>query len=60
MGGGGGMEEETIYVAVGTKLDRNKTTLSWVLRNFQGKKICLLHVHKPNHSAALSEFLIVD
>lgn len=48
--------EETLFVAVGKNVERSKTTIFWVLDNFAGKKICLLHVHKPVHSAPLSEF----
>ncbi|CAN1264687.1 U-box domain-containing protein 32 [Linum perenne] len=37
--------EETIYVAVGRNAEESKSTLLWTVRNFVGKKICLLHVH---------------
>lgn len=39
--------EETIFVAVGRNIEKSKTTLFWAVQNFAGKKICLLHVHKP-------------
>ncbi|XP_031281079.1 U-box domain-containing protein 33 isoform X2 [Pistacia vera] len=47
--------EETIFVAVGKNVEKSKTTLFWAAQSFLGKKICLLHVHKPAHVVALEE-----
>lgn len=47
--------EETIFVAVGKNVEKNKTTVFWALQNFAGKKISLLHVHKPLHVFAFKE-----
>lgn len=47
--------EETIFVAVGKNVEKNKTTVFWALQNFAGKKISLLHVHKPSHVFAFKE-----
>ncbi|XP_044506228.1 U-box domain-containing protein 32 isoform X3 [Mangifera indica] len=47
--------EETIFVAVGKNVDKSKTMLFWAAQSFLGKKICLLHVHKPAHGVALEE-----
>lgn len=47
--------EETIFVAVGKNVEKSKTMLFWAAQSFLGKKICLLHVHKPAHGVALGE-----
>ncbi|XP_075670429.1 U-box domain-containing protein 33-like [Castanea sativa] len=39
--------EETIYVAVGIDVKGCKSTLSWALHNNGGKRICIIHVHRP-------------
>ncbi|KAJ0253769.1 U-box domain-containing protein 32 [Hirschfeldia incana] len=44
--------EETIFVAVAEDVERSKTTLLWAARNFSGKKICLLYVHRPARPAS--------
>ncbi|VVB09626.1 unnamed protein product [Arabis nemorensis] len=44
--------EETIFVAVGEDVERSKTTVLWAARNFSGKKICLLYVHRPARPAS--------
>lgn len=49
--------ENSIYVAVGENLKDGKSLLSWVLTNFPGKNICLLHVHRPSSSVSLRKFL---
>ena len=46
---------ETIFVAVAEDVERSKTTLLWAARNFSGKKICLLYVHRPARPASWSE-----
>ena len=47
--------DETIFVAVAEDVERSKTTLLWAARNFSGKKICLLYVHRPARPASWSE-----
>ncbi|KFK34196.1 hypothetical protein AALP_AA5G113900 [Arabis alpina] len=44
--------EETIFVAVAEDVERSKTTVLWAARNFSGKKICLLYVHRPTRPAS--------
>ena len=39
--------KETIYVAVGIDVKDCKSTLLWALHNNGGKKICIIHVHRP-------------
>lgn len=40
-------EADTVFVAVGRNVEKCKATLHWAVRNFSGKRICLLHVHQP-------------
>ncbi|KAL8111318.1 hypothetical protein AgCh_019144 [Apium graveolens] len=40
-------DEEMIYVLVGKDVKESESTLKWALRNFDGKKLCILHVHQP-------------
>ncbi|XP_062120383.1 U-box domain-containing protein 32 isoform X2 [Humulus lupulus] len=40
--------EETIFVAVGKRVQQSERALLWALHNFSGMKICLLHVHTPS------------
>lgn len=47
--------EETIFVAVGKSVEESQTILFWAVQNFVGKKICVLHVHQPEHVVELSE-----
>ncbi|XP_020412535.1 U-box domain-containing protein 32 [Prunus persica] len=47
--------DETIFVAVGKDVKQSETTLLWAVKNFAGKNICLLHVHKPSRVLSLSE-----
>lgn len=56
--GGGEMVldvDETIFVAVSEEVERSRTTVLWAARNFSGKKICLLYVHRPVRPASWSE-----
>ncbi|KAL0002468.1 hypothetical protein SO802_016249 [Lithocarpus litseifolius] len=39
--------EEMTYVAVGTDVKDCQSILLWALRNFGGKRICIVHVHRP-------------
>ena len=39
--------EETIHVAVGIDVKDCKSTLLWALHNNGGKRICIIHVHRP-------------
>lgn len=47
--------DDTIFVAVGKNVKESKSTLMWVLRNFPGKKICVLHVHQPAQLVAFMD-----
>ncbi|KAB2001187.1 hypothetical protein ES319_D12G283600v1 [Gossypium barbadense] len=47
--------EDVIFVAVGKNVEKSKTTLDWAVDNFPGKKICVLHVHRPTHVLALTD-----
>ncbi|KAF5197153.1 hypothetical protein FRX31_013259 [Thalictrum thalictroides] len=40
--------EEKLYVAVSKDVKDCKPTVLWVLKHFEGRKICLLHVHQPS------------
>lgn len=51
--------EDTIYVAVGKNLEESKSVLSWALRSFCGRSICLLHVHQPIQLVSLSKLLFL-
>ncbi|XP_073064311.1 U-box domain-containing protein 32-like isoform X1 [Primulina eburnea] len=37
----------TVYVAVGRNVKQGKSLLEWAVTSFEGRKICLLHVHHP-------------
>lgn len=52
--------DETIFVAVGKDVKQSETTLLWAVKNFAGKNICLLHVHKPSRVLSLCEFLTLN
>lgn len=52
--------DETIFVAVGKDVKQSETTLLWAVKNFAGKNICLLHVHKPSLVLSLCEFLTLN
>ncbi|XP_042506593.1 U-box domain-containing protein 33-like isoform X2 [Macadamia integrifolia] len=41
------VEEDKVFVALGKELKDSKSTLTWALKNSGGRKICILHVHKP-------------
>ncbi|XP_060203662.1 U-box domain-containing protein 32 [Lycium barbarum] len=41
--------ENTIFVAVGKNVKEGKSVLSWALKSFAGRRICVLHIHQPNH-----------
>lgn len=47
--------EETIFVAVGKSVEESQTILFWAVQNFVGKKICVLHVHQPEHVVELTD-----
>ncbi|KAB1214363.1 U-box domain-containing protein 33 [Morella rubra] len=40
-------KNDKVYVAVGEKVEDNKLLLLWALKNCGGRKICILHVHRP-------------
>ena len=48
--------DDTIFVAVGENVEEGKSLLSWALKSFAGRNICILHVHQPTHSPSLSKF----
>lgn len=39
-------EEEMVYVSVSKDVKESESTLMWAVRNFPGKKLCILHVHQ--------------
>ncbi|KAL8114166.1 hypothetical protein AgCh_021142 [Apium graveolens] len=41
-------EEEMVYVSVSENVKDSELTLKWAVRNFQGKKLCILHVHQTS------------
>ncbi|KAL0862303.1 hypothetical protein Bca101_041421 [Brassica carinata] len=45
--------DEKIYVAVGINVWKNISNLLWALKNSQGNKICILHVHQPSPTIPL-------
>ncbi|XP_027153740.1 U-box domain-containing protein 32-like isoform X2 [Coffea eugenioides] len=45
--------DDTIFVAVGENVEEGKSLLSWALKSFAGRNICILHVHQPTHSPSL-------
>ncbi|KAL0400736.1 UNVERIFIED_CONTAM: U-box domain-containing protein 32 [Sesamum latifolium] len=54
-----GSEEESsgfnssIYVAVGRNVKEGKSLLTWAVENFDGRNICLVHVHQPTNLVSL-------
>lgn len=40
--------DETIYVALGVNLKKDKANLLWVLSNFPGCQVIILHVHRTS------------
>ncbi|XP_027364151.1 U-box domain-containing protein 32 isoform X2 [Abrus precatorius] len=46
--GEGVKDTDTVYVAVGKNVEKSQQLLHWAAKNFSHKKICLLHVHRPN------------
>lgn len=40
--------DETIYVALGVNLKKDKPNLLWVLSNFPGCQVIILHVHRTS------------
>uniref|UniRef100_A0A7N0SZ70 RING-type E3 ubiquitin transferase n=1 Tax=Kalanchoe fedtschenkoi TaxID=63787 RepID=A0A7N0SZ70_KALFE len=44
----GGDDNDRVYVAVGRDVKESKYNLMWVVNNFSGKRICLLHVLQPS------------
>ncbi|XWS71693.1 hypothetical protein CRYUN_Cryun03dG0160600 [Craigia yunnanensis] len=41
-------EKDKVFVAVGKSVEKAVNLLSWTLKRFGGKDICLLHVHQPS------------
>ncbi|KAK4431478.1 U-box domain-containing protein 32 [Sesamum alatum] len=42
-----------IYVAVGRNVKEGKSLLTWAVENFDGRNICLVHVHQPANFVSL-------
>ncbi|KAL0371714.1 UNVERIFIED_CONTAM: U-box domain-containing protein 32 [Sesamum calycinum] len=42
-----------LYVAVGRNVKEGKSLLTWALENFDGRNICLVHVHQPTNLVSL-------
>ncbi|KAL4340773.1 hypothetical protein GQ457_08G001140 [Hibiscus cannabinus] len=47
-GGFGAGEKDKVFVAVGRSVEKAVNLLHWTLSQFDGKDICLLHVHQPS------------
>ncbi|KAL0770068.1 hypothetical protein Bca101_035218 [Brassica carinata] len=45
--------DEKIYVAVGINVWKNISNLLWALKNSQGNRICILHIHHPSPTIPL-------
>ncbi|KAL2550487.1 U-box domain-containing protein 33 [Forsythia ovata] len=45
--------ENRVYVAVGKNVKEGKSLLSWAVKRFEGRSVCLLHVHQPTHLVSL-------
>ncbi|XP_010557142.1 PREDICTED: U-box domain-containing protein 33-like [Tarenaya hassleriana] len=43
----GGVDDETLYVALGKNIEEGKSTLVWALQNLEASDVCILHVHRP-------------
>uniref|UniRef100_A0A7N1A026 RING-type E3 ubiquitin transferase n=1 Tax=Kalanchoe fedtschenkoi TaxID=63787 RepID=A0A7N1A026_KALFE len=43
-------EEDKVFVAVGSDVESGKSVLEWTMRRFAGRRICLVHVHRPRRS----------
>ncbi|KAL3834405.1 hypothetical protein ACJIZ3_009141 [Penstemon smallii] len=43
-----------IHVAVGRNVKEGKLLLNWAVKNFEGRDICLVHVHQHNDLVSLS------
>lgn len=48
--------ENTVFVAVGKNVKEGKSILSWALKSFSVRRICILHVHPSNHLRKLTAF----
>uniref|UniRef100_A0A7N0VM26 RING-type E3 ubiquitin transferase n=1 Tax=Kalanchoe fedtschenkoi TaxID=63787 RepID=A0A7N0VM26_KALFE len=46
--GEGSAGDDRVYVAVGKDVKENKLNLMWAVKNFRGKRICVLHVLQPS------------
>ncbi|KAI3458134.1 hypothetical protein Pfo_014797 [Paulownia fortunei] len=42
-----------IYVAVGRNVKEGKSLLTWAVESFEGRNICLVHVHQPANLVSL-------
>ncbi|KAI9086579.1 hypothetical protein K1719_031440 [Acacia pycnantha] len=47
--------KETVYVAVGMNIEKSRQLLLWAVHNCFEKKICVLHVHRPERTNYLTD-----
>ncbi|KAI9076366.1 hypothetical protein K1719_041681 [Acacia pycnantha] len=47
--------KETVYVAVGMSIEKSRQLLLWAVHNCFEKKICVLHVHRPERINYLTD-----
>lgn len=52
----GGSDDDRVYVAVGKDVKESKINIMWVVKNFHGKRVCLLHVLQPSQLIPFSKF----
>ncbi|KAB1214361.1 U-box domain-containing protein 33 [Morella rubra] len=45
--------ENILYVAVGEEMKQNKPLLLWALKYSEGRKICIMHVHRPANTVPI-------
>ncbi|CAM8897068.1 unnamed protein product [Rhodiola kirilowii] len=69
-GGSGSGDDDRVYFAVGKDVKESKHNLMWVVKNFHGKRICIIHVLQPSqlipfmggkfHPSTLKEHVVID
>ncbi|CAM8894416.1 unnamed protein product [Rhodiola kirilowii] len=67
---GGSGDDDRVYVAVGKDVKESKHNLIWVLKNFHGKRICIIYVLQPSqlipfmggrfHPSKLKQHMVID
>lgn len=53
-----GGSNSPVYVAVGRNVKDGKALLTWALDNFEGVRVCLLHVHQSPNFVSLCKPLL--